>query len=410
MTAGRVLLLILDGISDRPCAELGGRTPLGAAETPVLDRLAREGICGIMDPIGPGIRPGSDTAHLSILGYPPDRYYTGRGPFEAEGCGIHMEPGMIGFRANFATLDSAGRVSDRRAGRIHGTVPLCDAIEEGVRLKHGIGFSFRPGAGHRAALALRGKGLGPCVSGNDPKAEGVEPPEVKPLTDEAKDRRTAEACNEFLRRAGSILAHHPLNRGRERDGLPPANAILIRGAGEMGRFEPFAERYRMKGSVIAAATLITGIGSAIGLERVPVPGITGSADTNLEGKVAAALAELRRKEFVLLNIKGADEAGHDGRPLEKRDFIARVDAALSPILALESTLIAACGDHSTPCAIRDHSADPVPLVIWGDGVRPDRVNRFSETACAEGGLHRIPGSALLPILLDLANRARKYGA
>jgi 2,3-bisphosphoglycerate-independent phosphoglycerate mutase len=410
MTAGRVLLLILDGISDRPCAELGGRTPLEAAETPVLDRLAREGICGIMDPIGPGVRPGSDTAHLSILGYPPERYYTGRGPLEAEGCGIPMEPGMIGFRANFATLGPDGKVLDRRAGRIHGTGPLCDAIEKGVHLKHGIGFRLRPGAGHRAALALRGKGLGYCVSSNDPKAEGVPPPEIRPLTGEGKDRRTAEACNDLLGQARAILADHPLNQDRRREGLPQANAILIRGAGEMGRFEPFTERYRMRGSVIAAATLITGIGRAIGLEPVGVPGITGSTDTNLEGKVAAAEAELGKKEFVLLNIKGADEEGHDGHPLGKRDFIRRVDAALSPLLSLENTLIVACGDHSTPCAIRDHSADPVPLVIRGEGVRVDRVTRFTEAACAEGGLHRIPGSALMPILLDLADRAKKYGA
>ncbi|MDD1670016.1 MAG: 2,3-bisphosphoglycerate-independent phosphoglycerate mutase [Methanomicrobiales archaeon] len=410
MTAGRVLLLVLDGISDRPCPELGGRTPLEAAETPVLDRLAREGICGIMDPIGPGIRPGSDTAHLSLLGYPPERYYTGRGPLECEGCGIPMEPGMIGFRANFATLDPQGRVSDRRAGRIHGTGPLCDAIETGIRLKHGVNFRLRPGAGHRAALALRGKGLGACVSGNDPKSEGVEPPEVRSLTGEAKDRKTAAACNDLLRQAGEILAEHPLNRDRVRERLPPANVLLIRGAGEMGRFEPFAERHRLQGSVIAAATLITGIGRAVGLESVPVPGITGSADTNLDGKVKAALAELGRKEFVLLNIKGADEAGHDGRPLEKRDFIARVDTALAPLLSLRDTLVVACGDHSTPCTVRDHSADPVPVVIWGEGVRVDRVDRFTERACAEGGLHRIPGSALMPILLDLVNRARKYGA
>jgi 2,3-bisphosphoglycerate-independent phosphoglycerate mutase len=410
MTAGRVLLLILDGISDRPCPELGGRTPLEAAETPVLDRMAREGICGIMDPIGPGIRPGSDTAHLSLLGYPPERYYTGRGPLEAEGCGIHMEPGMIGFRANFATLDAAGKVSDRRAGRIHGTGALCDAIEADVRLKHGISFRFRPGAGHRAALALKGRDLGPCVSSNDPKSEGVEPPQVKPLTKEAKDRRTAEASNDFLAQARAILADHPVNRSREKERLPPANAVLIRGAGEMGRFEPFAERYHMQGSVIAAATLISGIGRAVGLETVSVPGITGSADTNLKGKMDAAIAELGNKEFVLLNIKGADEAGHDGHPLEKRDFIARVDAALAPLLALQDTLIVACGDHSTPCAIRDHSADPVPLLIRGDGVRVDRVVRFAEIACAEGGLHRIPGSALMPILLDLVNRAKKYGA
>ncbi|MDD1668433.1 MAG: phosphoglycerate mutase, partial [Methanomicrobiales archaeon] len=233
---------------------------------------------------------------------------------------------------------------------------------------------------------------------------------VKPLTGEKKDRRTAEACNDFLRQAEAILADHPLNRRREKEGLPPANAILLRGAGEMGRFEPFPERFHMQGSVIAAATLITGIGRAVGLESVPVAGITGSADTNLDGKIQAALAELGRKEFVLLNIKGADEAGHDGLPVRKKEFITRVDTALAPLLSLRDTLVVACGDHSTPCSVRDHSADPVPLAIWGEGVRVDRVTRFTEAACAEGGLHRILGSALLPILLDLVNRAKKYGA
>ncbi len=134
MTAQRILLIVLDGIGDRPHPALGGATPLSAARTPVLDRMAREGVTGIMDTIAPGIRPGSDTSHLALLGYPPEDCYTGRGPLEAEGSGIRMRPGMIGFRANYATLDPDGLVADRRAGRIHGTEPLSKAIEEGVDL------------------------------------------------------------------------------------------------------------------------------------------------------------------------------------------------------------------------------------------------------------------------------------
>ncbi|NYT07295.1 MAG: 2,3-bisphosphoglycerate-independent phosphoglycerate mutase [Methanomicrobiales archaeon] len=411
MTADTVLLLIIDGVSDRPCPELGNLTPLQAAATPVLDRIAAEGICGIMDTIAPGIRPGSDTSHLSLLGYSPGEYYTGRGPLEAVGTGIMMKPGMIGFRCNYATLDAAGKVSDRRAGRIRDTADLTRAVMDGVDLSDfGIAVMFRSGTGHRAALAFQGRGLGACVSSNDPKKHGLVPPPFRPLRDTPADGKTAEALNSFVRQADAILADHPLNRDRESRGLLPANTILIRGAGEMGDFPPFSERYGLSGSVIAAATLINGIGAAVGLRRVPVKGATGSTTTNLSGKVEAVLAELETQDFVLLNIKGADEAGHDGDAVGKRDFIERIDSAIEPFLSVEGLLIVVCSDHSTPCSIRDHSADPVPLVIRGNGVRTDAVGSFDEIACAGGGLNRIPGSALMPIICDLINRTTKYGA
>lgn len=411
MTARKVLLLVIDGVSDRPCRELGGLTPLQAARTPVLDRMAAEGVSGIMDPISPGIRPGSDTSHLSLLGYPPEKYYTGRGPLEAEGTGIRMEPGMIGFRCNYATVDESGRVVDRRAGRIHHTGTLSSAVEDNVNLSSfGIEFILRSGVGHRAALAFRGEGLGPCVTSNDPKREGVYPPPFTPLRDSAADRKTADALNEFIRQAVPLLTRHALNRERKEQGLPMANTILIRGAGQMGTFESFTERYGLSGSVISAATLITGIGTTVGLRYVPVAGATGSADTNLDGKVKAALDELNEQDFVLLNIKGADEAGHDGLAIEKKNFIEQVDTALEPLLDARDCLIVVCADHSTPCSIRDHSADPVPLVIRGDGVRTDAVTQFDEIACAQGGLNRISGGALMPIICDLINRTKKYGA
>ena len=411
MTADRVLLLIIDGVSDRPCPDLRNLTPLQAAKTPVLDRIAAEGICGIMDTIAPGIRPGSDTSHLSLLGYPPENYYTGRGPLEAVGTGILMEPGMIGFRCNYATLDHAGKVIDRRAGRIHDTADLTRAVMDGVDLSaFGIEVLFRSGTGHRAALAFRGQGLGASVSSNDPKTDGVSRPPFSPLRDSPADRKTADALESFVRQADAILAEHPLNRDRNKRGLAPANTILIRGAGEMGDFPPFSERYGLSGSVIAAATLINGIGTAVGLRRVPVAGATGSTNTNLSGKVDATLTELETQDFVLFNIKGADEAGHDGNATGKRDFIEQIDAAIEPFLSVEGLLLVVCADHSTPCSIRDHSADPVPLVIRGDGVRTDAVRSYDEIACAQGGLNRIPGSALMPVICDLINRTTKYGA
>jgi 2,3-bisphosphoglycerate-independent phosphoglycerate mutase len=411
MTARKILFLVLDGISDRPCPELAGKTPLQAAKKPNLDAFAREGVCGIMDTIAPGVRPGSDTAHLALLGYDPHTCYTGRGPLECEGTGIRMEPGMIGFRCNYATLSKEGIVTDRRAGRIHDTAPLSAAIQDGVDLADfGVEVTFRSGAGHRAALAFRGTGLGCCISSNDPKKEGVLPLTIQALEQTDKDTKTAAACNEFVRQATLILADHPVNKEREMRGVGPANIVLMRGAGEMGDFEPFSTRYGIAGSVICAASLIAGIGSAVGLRRVHVDGITGSQDSNLAGKVEAAIEELRRQDFVLVNIKGADESGHDGLARQKTAFIEKIDTAIAPLRTLQDTMIVICADHSTPCTVKDHSADPVPVVIRGDGVRTDDIVKFDEISCAQGGLNRIPGLSLLPIALDLINRSRKYGA
>nr|WP_320162001.1 2,3-bisphosphoglycerate-independent phosphoglycerate mutase [uncultured Methanoregula sp.] len=411
MTATKILFIVLDGISDRPCPALGGKTPLSAAKKPVLDKLAAEGICGIMDTISPGIRPGSDTAHLALLGYDPYKFYTGRGPLECEGTGIHMEPGMIGFRCNYATVSKEGLILDRRAGRIHDTAALSAAIQEGVDLsKFGVEFTFRSGAGHRAALALKGEGLGHCVSSNDPKKEGVGPLTVTAVRKEAKHEKTAAVCNEFVRQATPILFDHPINKDRMKAGQNPANIVLMRGAGEMPHLESVAKKYGLSGSVISAASLITGIGNAVGLPHVSVPGITGSVNSNVPGKIAAAISELKTKDFVLVNIKGADELGHDGLAEQKRDFIGTIDSALEPLLACRDCIIIICGDHSTPCTIKDHSADPVPVIIRGDGVRTDDVIRFDEFACASGGLCRITGSALMPIALDLINKAHKFGA
>jgi 2,3-bisphosphoglycerate-independent phosphoglycerate mutase len=411
MTAQKILFVVLDGISDRPCPELGGHTPLTAAKKPVLDRLAREGICGIMDTIAAGVRPGSDTAHLALLGYDPYQHYTGRGPLECEGTGIHMDPGMIGFRCNYATISENGIITDRRAGRIHDTTELSTAIQDGVDLSaFGVEVSFRSGAGHRASLALKGEGLGHCVSSNDPKKDGVAPLTIKPVRQSEADGKTATVCNEFVRQSTRILFDHAINKKRLKEGLPPANIVLMRGAGEMGHFEPFSKRYGLSGSVISAASLINGIGSSVGLSRISVKGITGSQDSNIPGKIAAAIEELKTKDFVLVNIKGADESGHDGLAGQKRDFITKTDSALAPLLNLPQCIVVICADHSTPCTIKDHSADPVPVLIHGEGVRVDDVIQFDEYSCAHGGLNRITGGALLPTALDLINKSHKFGA
>ncbi|HJK08623.1 MAG TPA: 2,3-bisphosphoglycerate-independent phosphoglycerate mutase, partial [Methanocorpusculum sp.] len=355
MTASKILLLIIDGVGDRPCDCLGGKTPLQAANIPNLDELARTGICGIMDPVAPGVRAGSDTSHLSLLGYPPQKYYTGRGPLEAAGCGIQMEPGMIGFRANYATLDDAGNVIDRRAGRISDTTEISAAIRDGVDLsKYGVTIEFEPGTGHRAALALKGAGLSAAVSSNDPKATGIPPKRIHPEGEDTPEAKfTAEVCNEFCRQAEEILKNHPVNLARKADGQNPANVVLIRGAGAMGVYEPFEERHELSGSVVAAAALIAGIGSSVGLRRIPV-----KPDTPLVEQVSLVKREFETQDFVLFNIKNADEYGHDGKAMEKKEFLEKIDKELRPLMEMPELLIVVCGDHSTPCTIKEHSADP----------------------------------------------------
>nr|MDE2518723.1 2,3-bisphosphoglycerate-independent phosphoglycerate mutase [Methanocorpusculum sp.] len=327
MTASKILLLIIDGVGDRPCDCLGGKTPLQAAHIPNLDELAKTGICGIMDPVAPGIRAGSDTSHLSLLGYPPQQYYTGRGPLEAAGCGIQMEPGMIGFRANYATLDDAGNVIDRRAGRISDTTEISAAIRDGIDLsKYGVSIQFEPGTGHRAALALKGKGLSAAVSSNDPKETGIPPRTIHPEGKETPEAKfTAEVCNEFCRQAAEILKNHPVNLARKAAGQNPANIVLIRGSGAMGVYEPFGERHGLSGSVVAAAALIAGIGSSVGLRRVPV-----NPETPLAEQVALVRQEFATQDFVLFNIKNADEYGHDGTAMEKKEIQEQLHQGLRP--------------------------------------------------------------------------------
>lgn len=405
MTASKILLLIIDGVGDRPCPSLGNKTPLQAAHLPNLDYLAATGICGIMDPVAPGIRAGSDTSHLSLLGYPPQTYYTGRGPLEAAGCGIAMEPGMIGFRANYATVEN-GLVSDRRAGRIEDTHEISRAVKEGVDLsKYGVTIEFEPGTGHRAALALKGKGLSAAVSTNDPKKTGAKPLTIVPTDSSAEAKHTAEVCNEFARQAAEILENHPVNAARKAAGKNPANCVLIRGAGEMGVYEPFEKKHELTGSVVAAAALIAGIGVSVGLERIPV-----LPTTPVEEQVSLVMKELDKKDFVLFNLKNADEYGHDGKAEEKTAFLEKIDAALKPFIDREDLLIAVCGDHSTPCTIKEHSADPVPLILHGDGVRTDRVMAYDEISCAAGAMCRITGGSLMAIMLDLVDKTHKYGA
>lgn len=408
-TGRKIVIVVMDGLGDRAVRELDYRTPLQVARKPNLDWFARNGTSGCMDIIGPGIRPGSDTSHLAILGYDPFTVYTGRGPFEAAGVGIVGKKGDIAFRCNFATVDSRMDVLDRRAGRIKepDTAELVKALE-GLEV-NGFKAVVKEATEHRAVLLLSGKGLDPHVTDADPHAI-ARVQTSRPLVPGAEP--TADAVNEFVRRSYEILDAHPVNVRRRKDGLLPANILLPRGGGFFPDVEPFSKRHGLAGSCVAGVSLIKGICRVCGLEVVEAPGATGGLDTDMVSKARTALRELERKDFVLMNVKAADIVSHDGDARRKIEVIERLDSVAKVLREglPEGAAIAFCADHCTPVTRMDHSGDPVPLTIYSETSIKDRVNSYDEVSCASGGLGRIRGRDLLPILVDKVDRSEKFGA
>ena len=404
----KILMIICDGMGDRPTAELKNRTPLQYAKKDNLDRFAREGICGIMDPIGVGIRPGSDTAHISLLGYDPNEVYTGRGPFEAAGLNVDLRPGDVAFRCNFITVDEKLKVVDRRASRIKsGTHELAKSID-GMEI-NGVKILFKEGVEHRGVLVFRGKALSPYVTDTDPHAEGVMIKKAEPLAEAANI--TASVLNEFVARSYKILNDHEVNIKRMKEGKKPANMIVTRGAGIVPHTKNIKERYGLKGICVTGIPLIKGICRTVGMDAMDVDGATGGVDTDMNAKIRAVIKALKTHDFVLLNIKAPDIYGHDGDAFGKVKCIERIDDALGILKGeIDETIVALTADHSTPVIVGDHSGDPVPIAVVGKGVRVDDVKNFDEISGAKGGLGRIKGLDLMPLLLDLANRSKKFGA
>ncbi len=403
--------MIIDGMADRPLEDLGYKTPLEAANTPNMDKLAETGICGIMDPIKPGIRAGSDTSHISILGYDPYEVYTGRGPFEAAGVGVDVLEGDIAFRCNFSTANDEGIITDRRAGRIRErTDELSEAINS-IDLKEDVKIIFKESTGHRAVLVLRGEELSDKVSAADPKYDGKKWTKVNPLDQTPEAQKTAKILNEVVEASYHILKDHPVNLERIEGGENPANIILPRGAGAVPHVQVFNEKYGLKAACVAETGLIKGIGKITGMDIIDIEGATGGVDTNLEN-IAQGILDTASEDydFLLINIDGADEAGHDGNAQEKLKFIQKADEVVGKLKDLDDFYIILTADHSTPISVMDHTGDPVPLIINGPGIRVDGVSEFNERAASSGGLCRIRGSDIMNILMDLMNKSTKFGA
>jgi 2,3-bisphosphoglycerate-independent phosphoglycerate mutase len=407
------IILILDGLGDRPVKEFANQTPLQKAKTANLDKMAEKGINGIMDSITPGIRPGSDTAHIAILGYDPYKVYTGRGPFEALGVGLELKPGDIAFRCNFSTVNNDFIVTDRRAGRIkEDTSPLIKELNKMVITGYeNIEIIFKESTGHRAVLVLRGKDLSDEISDADPKVVGKPPKKVNFTS--PKSEKTADLVNKIIKESYNILKDQPLNLNRIKNNQPPANIIIPRGVGLVPEVEELNKKYDINSVCISETGLIKGIARFAGMDIIDIEGSTGSVDTNLDNFIETILNEVNSSEhdFFLINIKGADEAGHDGNAEEKLEFIEKVDKIVfSKISELKDCVTIVTADHSTPISIKEHSADPVPILIYGEGVRVDDVKVFNEIDAAKGGLLRVRGSDIMNILMDLIDNTHKFGA
>lgn len=405
----KVVLVIIDGLGDRPVKELGGLTPLEAAKTPNIDKFAVDAKCGQMYTLDRGVVPGSDTAHLAILGYEPETHYSGRGPLEAAGVGLKLQQGDIAFRANFGTVDEDLVIIDRRAGRIKDVSKLTASLD-GIEIDN-VKFIVKPGTSYRAVLVMKGDELSSKITDVDPHETGRKRTWSAPLDGSRQATRTAEILNKFMNRAHKILKEHEYNKAREKEGKFPANYLLVRGAGRYNKISPFKEKYGMKACCIAGGGLYKGIAFLLGMNIIDIKGATGRPDTDILGKFKKTVELSGEYDFVFTHVKATDNFGHDGNYEGKKEFIEKIDDAFSEFEKLdEETLLIVTADHSTPCELKDHSADYVPLMFHGLGVRKDNVNAFNERACIGGGLGTMFGKDIMRHIMNLLGKLPLFGA
>ncbi|MBC7188866.1 2,3-bisphosphoglycerate-independent phosphoglycerate mutase [Candidatus Aerophobetes bacterium] len=411
MLEKKAIFLVVDGLGDRAVKE--GKTPLQIAHKPLLDFLAKEGCTGLMSTLGPGIIPGSDTAHLALFGYEPQVYYKGRGPFEALGVGFELKEGDVAFRCNFATVDEKFRIIDRRAGRLKNEGALLAPSLQNLKIE-GVEVKFIPSTEHRGVLVLRGDGISPAVSDTDPhSAEKLPPLESKPLEETPEAKKTALVINRFTKKSWEILHNHPLNREREKQGMLPANILLVRGAGIYQKVPSLKERYGISSCCIAGSALYRGVARYAGMEILEVKGATGRVDTDVEAKAKAAMQALTKYDFVFVHIKGADNASHDGNLEKKILMIEKVNRFAEIIyeqMDRKNTVFIITADHSTPVSVKRHSADPVPVLIFSDTIRKDRVESFDEISVCCGGLGHITGIGFHKAVMDMMGCGHMVGS
>jgi len=420
----KLIYIIIDGMGDLPIEELDGKTPLESAETPYMDSLAKTGKTGLMYTVGKGIAPESDVAVVSILGYDPFAHHVSRGALESLGTGLNVRKGDLALRCNFATLAPDNSIIDRRAGRNltqEEADELAQAVNEQVQLEsHPASLQIKSTSTYRAALVIRSKEkrLSGNISNTDPAYKrinslGVADPEAEmilktcePLDETEEAKISAELVNEFTRKATPVLDQHEVNRRRVKEGKLKANLILSRDAGSMvPKFPPLSELYGLNFVCLADMNVEKGISRLAGMSLVDLPLPSKSLEKDCKLRVKKLFEVLPHYDCFYIHIKGPDEPGHDGDFKLKSQLIATVDkhfvGNMLQQINLEDHIICITADHSTPCKLKAHSDDPVPLLIAGNKLQGDRVQRFSEKECKMGELGvLLKGTELMPKLVN----------
>ncbi len=387
-TDSRIVLLVLDGLGDLP---QDGKTPLEAAHTPNLDRLAAQGACGLTDPISMGITPGSGPSHLALFGYDPTEYQLGRGILEALGVNVEVGEHDLVARANFATLQD-GKIVDRRAGRIPTAenIQLCERINRELTPIEGAETVVFPGMEHRFVVKFTKAGLRDELTDADPQKEGTPPCYSQALTPEAEE--SAGIVNAFLDRITTILRDQPR-----------ANTALMRGFARYPAIPTMQERFRLKPAAIANYPMYRGLSKLVGMEVLPV-------GSELKDLFEVFEQNYQDFSFFYIHVKKTDSYGEDGNFEAKRAVIEQADAQIPRLLATKPEVLVVTADHSTPCLMKGHSWHPNPFLIHSRLAQPDLVTVFSEKACSQGYLGRFPARNALTLMLAHAAKLQKYGA
>jgi 2,3-bisphosphoglycerate-independent phosphoglycerate mutase len=377
----KYILLLGDGMADLPLDELGGKTPLQAARTPNMDRLARGGEIGLVQTIPEGFMAGSDVANLSVLGYDPSKYFTGRAPLEAASMGIDLDASDVAFRCNLVTLENSA-MADFSAGHIS-TQEASELIQEVSKRLSNDDISFYPGVSYRHLMVWK--------NGND-GAQCTPPHDISgmPIAEYLPSRAGSVLLKDLMLRSQNLLPRHPVNKERVRKGKKPANSIWLWGQGRRPSMPTFQEKYGLTGSVIAAVDLVKGIGIYAGLSSIEVPGATGFFDTNYRGKAQAALEALEEKDFVYLHVEAPDEAGHIGDIKEKIRAIEEFDGkvvgtVLDGLQGLDAFRVLLLPDHPTPISTRTHSSEMCPFVIFDSRQVRESDQVYDESIAGQSG-------------------------
>lgn len=388
----KFIVLVGDGMADYPIQELGNMTPLQAANTPNMDFIAKHGRNGIAKTVPENMPPGSDVANLSIMGYDPAKYYSGRGPLEAASIGVALDKDDIAFRCNLIT-EKGGLLADYSAGHI--TSDEARILIETIDSELAKDCRFHAGVSYRHLLVMKRGENAICTPPHDVVGQSVD--------DFLPRGEDADILIDLIRGSKPILDAHDINRKRKKNGKNIANLIWPWGQGKALNMPGFRELYGVTGSVISAVDLLKGIGKSAGLEIIEVPGATGYLDTNFSGKATYALDSLKKRDFVFVHVEAPDEAGHMGNLDAKikaiEDFDEKVvGGMLNELGGYGEFRILVLPDHPTPISIKTHTRDPVPFAIYSSTEKADYVDRFDEFSAKEGVFGLVEGNRLMGML------------